>query len=190
MTETLQQHIEQLVPGFTLPATEAGQLFETRSIKKGTVLLQEGESCREIYFVTKGCLYLYYTHQGQQEVIHFALENWWLTDYKTFSEGKPAAYAIAAMEDTELTCMSRANYETLLQQFPLMALYFNKIHERAYGAALFKQKTYATVAKADFYRQFKQTYPAFIQRIPDVLFASYMGISPETLNIFQAEDIS
>ena len=28
-----------------------------------------------------------------------------------------------------------------------MALYFNKIHERAYGAALFKQKTFAGESK-------------------------------------------
>ena len=190
MTEQLQQHITALLPGFTLPMETMAPFFSNRKIKKGELLLDENETCDHIYFVNKGCLYLYYTDKGQQEVIHFALENWWITDYKTFADGRLAVYALAAMEDSELTCMSRKDYETLQLQFPLMALYFNKIHERAYGAALFKQKTFATVSKADFYRQFRNTYPDFIQRIPDAVFASYIGISPEVLKTFRESYIS
>jgi CRP-like cAMP-binding protein len=159
--------------------------FQTMHVKKDTLLLNEGETCDNIYFVNQGCLYLFYDQDDQKQVVHFALENWWLTDYKTFCDGKPAVYAIAAMEDAEITCLSRINYETLLLQLPLMALYFNKIHERAYGAALFKQKTFATLSKEDFYRYFSDTYPQIIQRIPDTIFASYMGVSRETLQILR-----
>jgi hypothetical protein len=118
------------------------------------------------------------------------LENWWITDYKTFADGKPAVYAIAAMEDSEVTFINRKNYEALQLQFPLFALYFNKIHERAYGAALLKQKTFATISKSDFYRYFKTTYPELILRIPDNIFASYMGISTEALKVLQDEYVS
>lgn len=190
MTEQLHHHIQQLLPGFTIPKEQMTAFFQTINVKKDALLLNEKEACSNIYFVNKGCLYLFYHHNDQKQVVHFALENWWLTDYKTFCDGQPAVYAIAAMEDSEITCLSRANYETLLLQFPLMALYFNKIHERAYGAALFKQKTYATISKEDFYHHFRKTYPTVIQRIPDPIFASYMGVSPETLQILQDTYIS
>jgi CRP-like cAMP-binding protein len=190
MTEPLLNHIQNLLPGFAIPPDQLAPFFRTRSVKKGEILLQEEEACNTIYFVNRGCLYLYYDHDDRRAVIHFALENWWLTDYKTFSDGKPAVYAIAALEDSELSCMSRPDYENLQQQFPFMALYFNKIHERAYGAALYKQKTYATLSKEDFYRYFRRTYPAVIQRIPDPLFASYMGVSPETLKALQDAYVS
>lgn len=62
-----------------------------------------------------------------------------------------------------------------------MALYFNKIHERAYGAALLKQKTFATVSKKDFYSYFRNTYPHLTQTITDPVLASYMGVSMEAL---------
>jgi signal-transduction protein with cAMP-binding, CBS, and nucleotidyltransferase domain len=190
MTEQLQQHITTLLPGFTLPVAAMAPFFSSRKVKKGEVLLNENETCDTIYFVNKGCLYLYYDQKGQQEVIHFALENWWITDYKTFAGNKPAVYCIAAMEDSVLTCMSRKNYEELQLQFPPLALYFNKIHERAYGAALFKQKVFATVSKADFYRQFRNTYPSFFQRIPDIAFAAYIGVSTEILKTLEEQYIS
>lgn len=185
MTEQLFRHINKLVPGFTTELQKIAPFFQTIQIKKECLLLSENEICDTIFFVNKGCLYLFYEDNKEKQVIHFALENWWITDYKTFPDGKPAVYSIAAMEDSEITCMSRRNYETSLLQFPLLALYFNKIHERAYGAALYKQKTFATVSKNDFYRYFRNNYPDFIQSIPDAVFASYMGVSLQTLKTYQ-----
>jgi len=190
MTEQLYRHIQKLVPGFTVEQEKIVLFFQTKLVKKEVLLLREEEICDTIYFVNKGCLYLFYENNEEKQVVHFALENWWITDHKTFPDGKPAVYSIAAMEDSEITCMSRKNYETLLSAFPLLALYFNKIHERAYGAALFKQKTFATVPKIDFYRHFRNTYPELIQRIPDPVFASYMGVSLKTLKTYQDMYIS
>ena len=185
MTEQLYRHIQKLVPSFTAGQEEIAAYFQTKTVKKEELLLREKDICDTIYFVNKGCLYLFYEDSNEKQVVHFALENWWITDYKTFPDGKPAVYSIAAMEDSEITCMSRKNYDTLLPALPLLALYFNKIHERAYGAALFKQKTFATVPKKDFYSHFRNTYPELIQRIPDPIFASYMNVSLETLKTCQ-----
>jgi CRP-like cAMP-binding protein len=185
MTDQLYHHIQKLVPAFNSEQQKIASFFQTRPVKKEEVLLSEKEICDTIYFVNTGCLYLFYEDNKEKRVIHFALENWWITDYKTFPDGKPAVYSIAAMEDSEITSISRENYETLLLQYHLLALYFNKIHERAYGAALYKQKTFATVSKKDFYFYFRNTYPELIQRVPDSVFASYMGISLETLKTYQ-----
>jgi len=190
MTKKLFRHIQKLVPAFTVPQQVLLPFFQTRSFKKEELLLKETDICDTIYFVNSGCLYLFYEDADGKQVIHFALENWWITDYKTFPDSKPAVYSIAAMEDSEITSMSRENYETLLLQYPLLALYFNKIHERAYGAALYKQKTFATVSKKDFYWYFRSNYPELIKRIPHDVFASYMSVSPETLKIIEREYVS
>lgn len=189
MTEQLYQHIKKLVPAFNTVQHELQSYFHTKSIKKDELLLQEGQECDTIYFVNKGCLYLFYEDKGKR-VIHFALENWWITDYKTFADCKPAVCAIAALEDSAVSYINRTDYESVLQRYPLLALYFNQIHERAYGAALFKQKTYATMSKKNFYHYFKSTYPEFMRKIPPEIFASYMGISAVALAALQDEYIS
>jgi len=190
MTKQLYRHIQKLVPDFGVEFKQLQPFLQTKTVKKEELLLKEGEICDTIYFVNSGCLYLFYEDHNEKQVIHFALENWWITDYKTFADGKSAVYSIAAMEDSEITFMSRWDYEALLSQFPLLALYFNKIHERAYGAALLKQKTFATTSKKDFYHYFRTTYPDLIIRIPDAIFASYMGVSPEALKVLQEEFVS
>ncbi|GAA4083554.1 Crp/Fnr family transcriptional regulator [Mucilaginibacter panaciglaebae] len=190
MTEQLYRHIQKLVPAFNVERSLLQPFFKTKLIKKDELLLKEGETCDTIYFVDQGGLYMFYNDHSHRQVVHFALENWWITDYKTFSDGKPAVYSIAAMEDSEITYINRKEYEILLSQLPLLALYFNQLHERAYGAALFKQKTFATVSKEDFYRQFRRNYPELTGRIPDAVFASYMGISPEFLKELQGAFIS
>jgi CRP-like cAMP-binding protein len=190
MIQQLYSHIKKLVPDLVVEPEEILPLFQTLSVKKDTLLLKEGEICDTIYFVNKGCLYLFYEDNYEKQVIHFGLENWWITDYKTFPDTKPAVYFIAAMEDSELTCITRKNYDMLLLRYPLLALYFNKIHERAYGAALYKQRTFATTSKKDFYRYFRTTYLELLQRIPDPIFASYMGVSLADLKIIIAEYVS
>jgi CRP-like cAMP-binding protein len=142
MSGQLYQHIQKLIPGFTVEEENITPFFQTIPVKKEELLLREKDICDTIYFVNKGCLYMFYDDNDKKEVVHFALENWWITDYKTFPDGKPAVYSIAAMEDSVITCISRKNYDTLLSTFPLLALYFNKIHERAYGAALFPFQKY------------------------------------------------
>ncbi len=181
MIDRLLQHIKSLLPDNPICRADILPFIRYCSVKKGDLLLKENEPCDSIYFVGKGILYLFYEQDYTRQVIHFALENWWITDYKTFATGSPAFYSIAAMEDSELIVMSREQYEGLLNKFPATALYFNKIHERAYGAALLKQKTYATVSKVDFYRYFKNTYPDILSRIPDPIFASYMQVSVHEL---------
>src|SRR5438270_12598205 len=118
MTEQLYYHIQKLVPGFTVTQEKIAPFLHTRMVKKEELLLRENEICDTIYFVNKGCLYLFYEDKAERQVIHFALENWWITDYKTFADGKLAVYSIAAIEDSEITCMSRKNYESLLLQYP------------------------------------------------------------------------
>lgn len=190
MNEQLIAHIQRLLPGINIPVKQIAPYLETRKIKKGELLLAEHEVSDRIYFVNKGCLYLFYHLDDELQVIHFALENWWITDYKTFCDGLPAVYGIAALEDSEVTSISRADYEALQLRLPVIAIYFNKIHERAYGAALYKQQTYATVSRPDFYRYFLNTYPDVIRRIPDDIFAAYMGISLAALLAIKADLVS
>src|ERR1700748_3020422 len=105
MIEQLYRHIQKLVPAFAVSPERLTASFEFKPVGEGQLLLRENEICNTLYFVNKGCLYLAYEDNNEKQVIHFALENWWITDYKTFPDGKPAVYAIEAMEDSEITTL-------------------------------------------------------------------------------------
>ncbi len=190
MLQVLREHILKSTPQLVDEIDAILPYFSLENFKKEEVLLKENSKADKLFFVCKGLLHLYYTHSGENHTIHFALENWWLTDYKSFSNTDNAQLSIAAVEESVVAVITKESYDALLLRHPMLAIYFNNIHQRAYGAALLKQKTYATTSKEDFYNYFKTTYPMLMQRIPEPIFASYMGISLKKFKKIQAKHIS
>ena len=186
VADQLLKHIIQLVPSFESEAEKVLSYFEKKNYSKGHTILAEQNSVENFYFVNKGCLNLYYTDdKGKQNTIHFALENWWITEYNAFLGNPSAQFGITCLEDSELMVITKTGFDKLLLDFPFMGIYFNKIHMKAYGASLLKQKTFATVSKKDFFTYFSRGYPELIHRIPHAVLASYIGISPEELTYFK-----
>ena len=47
------------------------------NIKKNEFLLNEGQVCRSLYFVEKGCLRMFYINKkSTEQITQFAIENW------------------------------------------------------------------------------------------------------------------
>ncbi|MFC3158168.1 Crp/Fnr family transcriptional regulator [Chryseobacterium arachidis] len=148
MNNQLSRHILKLIPTFENEIDKISGYFEAQSFPKNHILIDQGDSVDFFYFVLKGCLHMYYTDQnGEDHTIHFAIEDWWVTEYNAFLGNPTASFSIAALEDVEVLVIKKYKFEEMLLSFPLMALYFNKIHMRAYGAALQKQKPSPSQAK-------------------------------------------
>lgn len=188
MSESLKQHITRIIPHFEKELDTVLDYFKQKKIAKGEVIVTANAEVDTFYFVNKGCLHLYYyDNDGHSQTIHFALENWWITEYNAFYGNPKAEFEIAAIEDCELLTISKVEFELLLRKFPDMAIYFNAIHMKAYGAALLKQKVASTTSKKDFHYYFMTHYPNFVRRIPHDILASYMGISIEEFNFFNQQ---
>jgi signal-transduction protein with cAMP-binding, CBS, and nucleotidyltransferase domain len=190
MLQVLREHILKSLPQLVNEIEEILPHFSLEHFKRETMVLDENSKADRLFFVCQGMLHFYYTHSGKNPTIHFALAQWWLTDYKSFPTSGIAQLFIAAVEDSDVAVINKETYDALLLKYPLLAIYFNDIHQRAYGAALLKQKTYATTSKADFYHYFKTTYPFLIERVPDSIFASYMGVSLQTFKKIKAAHLS
>lgn len=77
--------------------------FKSGTFRKKQNLLEEGQSCKYLFFVCKGCLRMFFINdKGAEQTIQFALENWWMTDNMAFETGKYAAFSIQAIEQTEV----------------------------------------------------------------------------------------
>jgi hypothetical protein len=70
----------------------------------------------------------------------------------------------------------------LLQQLPQLEKYFRYIHQRESAAAQRRIKYLYSFSKEERYHHFNKSFPEFIQRVPQYLLASYLGITPEYLS--------
>jgi CRP-like cAMP-binding protein len=183
MTENLKDHITRLN---NIPEQDLIKIlsyFSVIEINKKQNLLIEGQICKHNYFVDKGCLRLFFINEkGMEQTIQFALENWWLADYSSFSAQKPSEFYIQAVEKSTIIMLSFEAQEELLKQFPQMERYFRLIHQRAHAASQFRIRTLYGFSREETYHLFVKRYPEFVQRIPQYLLASFLGFTPEYLS--------
>lgn len=159
------------------------QGFESRKIKKGTILLNQGDIARYIYHVKKGCLKSYVTDKLDKEhIVQFAPENWIITDLNSTLYGVESAITIDAIVDSEVVFFDKKilhNLESVQQEALLKEI------NRLYNHVIANNKRLIQLLSAtaeERYLTFMETYPSLVKRLPVKLIASYLNISPEFLS--------
>ena len=154
-----------------------------KKLRKKQYLLQEGDVCKVIAFVEKGTLREYsISENGAEHIIQFALEGWTISDLYSFLTGEPATYNIDALEDSELVLISKAAQEELLRKVPKYETYTRLQLTGAYLAMQKRVTSIISLSLEQRYANLTSVYPNIIQRVPQHMIASYMGLTPETLS--------
>jgi CRP/FNR family transcriptional regulator len=188
MYQPLLDHIRKFVK---LSETEEATLLSCvrcQKLKKKELLLKEGQICRANYFILQGCCCLYMVHEtGSEQVTQFGIENWWITDYVSLESQKPSRINIRAVEDTLVVVLDKHMEEELFSRVPQLERYFRLILQRAYAATLQRIQFIFSMSGEERYLHFATSFPAFVQRVPQYILASYLGFTPEFLSKVRAK---
>jgi len=191
MSESLKNHIQKFIEITGQDYAKILTYFTTIEVTKKQNLLVEGKICESNYFVSKGCLRMFFINEkGLEQTVQFALENWWLADYTSFSSQKPSDFYIQAIEKSEVLVLDFLSQEKMLNEFPQMERYFRLVHQRAHAASQFRIKMLYSMSREELYYLFNKRYPEFVQRIPQYLLASFLGFTPEYLSEIRSRRIS
>ena len=191
MSDILKKHIEKFIEVDNEDFLKIRSYFKPLELLKKHNLLTEGKICTFNYFVISGCLRLFFVNnKGVEQTVQFALENWWLSDYTSFSSQKPSEYYIQTVEKSEVLALDYVSQEKLLKEFPFMERYFRLIHQRAHAAYQLRIKYQYSASREELYHQFNDLFPEFVQRVPQYLLASYLGFTPEYLSEIRKKRIS
>lgn len=153
-------------------------------LEKGDYLLRNGETCQTDNFVVDGILKAYYidSETGKEEILYFAIENWWATDIESFQKQKPSIYNIQAIEKTTLLQIRYLSFQKMLKQIPKLERFFRIILENYLGS-LQRRIILNNVLNAEQrYLDFLNNYPKIADKAPNYLIASYLGITAEFLS--------
>ena len=182
----LDNFFNKLSNGITL--TEADKtIFRkhviVKKLRKRQYLLQEGEICKYVAFVSKGMLRSYLADEKSNEhIIQFAPEGWFISDLHSFITEDYSNLNIDAIENSELVLMSKTAHVYLEKAVPDF-FKFNYLQYRGAYISLQKRLTdMFTLSTEEKYTKMLNIYPDIMQRVPQRMIASYLGLTPETLS--------
>jgi CRP/FNR family transcriptional regulator len=192
MRDRLIHNIQSKIKLTTGEIALFNDFWKERKLAKNEFLFRNGEICRYDSFVISGSLKAFYIHPdtGKEEIVFFAIEDWWATDLDSFSNQIPSIYSIQTLEDCVLLQISHESFEALLTKIPKLERYFRLILQ-GYTASIKKRIILTNAHSAEErYTEFAKTYPKIVQRVPQYLIASYLGITPEFLSRIKARTSS
>jgi CRP-like cAMP-binding protein len=157
--------------------------FVLKKLKKRQYFLQQEDVARYLGFVNSGALRLFtIDERGNDISVQFALEGWWITDNYSFFNSLPTQYNIEALEDCEVLVISKQDYDELLAGFPVFETYHRILLQNYYVTSQRRIIGFLSQSAEEKYLTLAKTYPGFLQRIPQHMIASYLGVTPETLS--------
>lgn len=178
--------IQQIQDKVQLSADEAIQVqayFTPKKLRKRQYLLQEGEVCKYMAFVVKGVLKSYVIDDKGVENINFiGWEGWWMADSYSFFTGEKGVLSIDALEDVELLLISKEEYDRVVKEMPVMSDYFRILYERSLANKDRRILSNIAFNAEEKYTQLLTCYPDLVNRVPQHLLASYLGLTPETVS--------
>lgn len=156
-----------------------------RSVKKGTILLKEGESSKETYFVLKGCIRSYYIVNGEEKTTAFSTEMDIVTPHCVVNK-IPSEYYLSCVEDCILLVTNPDLETEINSRFPKFEIMCKKLAEELLVKQQIDFDEFKTSSPEQRYLNLLRSRPDFVQRVPQHQLASYLGIKPQSLSRLRA----
>jgi CRP-like cAMP-binding protein len=181
------ENIHQVISNYIEISDEEWAYYSSKlrvkEFKKKSIVLNEGNVCRDVFFINSGLLRVYFVdNNGEEKTFHFALENTFATDYESFLKVIPANYSIQAMEDTQVVSMSLE----MLQEGYEKLRYGEKLGRQLAEDYFFmfnnKIQSFYTRTPLERYNDLTTKFPEIFQRVPQHYIASFLNISPVHLS--------
>jgi CRP-like cAMP-binding protein len=182
MIEKLRSFFERTFPVTDEQFEFIKTLFIPKKVKKGEFLLREGEMSRYSIFVASGCLRTYIIDDtGREHILQFSPENWWTGDM-SFTANVPSRCFIEALEDSDVLLTELSSIQKLNKYIPESAAQYQAALQKSMEAKAQRIISSLSATAEERYNDFLNRYPSLVQRVPQHMIASYLGISPETLS--------
>lgn len=152
-----------------------------RSVKKGEILLSEGEKSQQGYFVLKGCLRVYYNLDGVEKTTAFYTEMEGVTPSCVTSK-KPSEYYVSATEDSIITVSTPDMEQEVFEKFPKFEKLCRLLSEDLLAKNQIDFDQFKTSTPEQRYQSLIDNRPDLIQRVPQHQLASFLGITPQSLS--------
>ena len=165
-------------------------VFQSKKFRKRQYFLQEGDVCKYTAFIVKGAMRQYTVDdKGEEHIVRLSIENWWVNDRESLMKQIPSIYFIDAWEDTDTLLITKAAFLELVVRIPAFSEWMRNIDVNFAIASQRRLNAAISLSAEERYHDLEKNYPEFLQRFPQHMIASYLGIKRESLSRIRSRSV-
>lgn len=153
---------------------------------KGTIILKDGEVCKNIYYVDRGLLRQFYYKNGKEVTEHLGADHSIVMCIESLFREEPTKIQIEALEPSYVYALPRQKLEDVALHNTNIQILYRKILEES----LINSQVHADLVRfetaRDRYEKLRKVMPQVMLRAPLTYIASYLQMTPETLSRVRA----
>ncbi len=155
--------------------------FKIKNVKRDDFLLTQGGVCKDLLFVQKGCLRLYYLKEDIEVSVWFSFEHSSAIDAHSFISEKSSNYFIQAIEDSQIFSLSKLELNKLQISQPKIQVMMKNFWEDVVLNLISRFTALQTDTAEKRYLDLLAK-PAYMKSIPLKYLASFIGVTPTSLS--------
>lgn len=157
--------------------------FSERTYAKGDHLVLGGDALRDVFFVARGLLRLYYTDaDGNEWNKAFTPEGGFAGSIASGLLGIPAPYSIQALEDTVVLAAPWEAMEATYAAHPRLERLGRRFAEQILVKKEMRERAFLELDATERYLAFVEQQSGLIERLPLYHVASYIGVTEVSLS--------
>jgi len=153
-----------------------------KQVDTKTELVSCDKRTDELFFLLKGCIRKYYPKDGEQITIYIMTENNFIGAFDSFITGTKSKETIECIEPCELLILNRTDLDRLYKEIPLMNEFVRKILEQTLIQFQQSLNSFILDNPEERYTQLLTQNPEILQRVPQHMLATYLGITATSLS--------
>ena len=188
MIEVLRNHITSRLGNDLDNLDKVLSTFKHIKTKRNEQLLKQGETCKYVYFIAKGCLQVYVYDKDYNETTRdIVIEDNWCSELLSFGSGKPATENIKTVEPSELFAIDRQSFQTMMETVPQFDKVYKQILEASYANSVYRINTFVSLTALERIKWLMEYRPMLMTRLSSKLIATYLGINKDVFSRLKAK---
>jgi CRP-like cAMP-binding protein len=118
----------------------------------------------------------------REQICDFIFENEYISEYGSFIKRTPANVYIQALEDSEIIKFHYDHVQAFYEKYPALQKFGRLIAEKFLLDTFNRSTSLLFMSPEDRYNELITSKPQLLQRVPQYMIASFIGVTPEALS--------
>lgn len=168
--------------------TDLRAIIKVKNIKKGEILLQDGDVCRYLYFMNEGLAKVFSFNGDKEFIMRFFSESQIFSVFDSFLMKTPSEFTVIALEDSLVSLISYDDMESISQKHHAMETFYRKVTSDT--TVRMTKRIHAMLEEDSTrrYQNFMDENKHIIQGISLGDIARYLGITQQSLSRIRSQN--